>query len=181
MTSKERFILHFRQARTAHVKWLNQIKLMVTGIHNHHEGIALNQTESEFGRWLFDEGMSLSGTQCKRLFEESLELHTQCYDKYLEIYHVLFTDNKGGLFQGIFGNSKRASKHELKLSQRYYEELVEHSDAMINRLRALEMQLLAMPLEPFELFSIEKEIVPAVQTVRHETNGPSYYRGQRID
>ncbi len=180
MTNKERFILHFRQARTAHIKWLNQIKLIVTGIQNHHEGIALNQSESEFGCWLFDEAISLGGLHSKRLFEESLELHTQCYDKYLEIYHVLFTD-KGGLFQGIFGNTKRASKHELKLAQRYYEELVQYSDSMLNRLRSLETQLLAMPQEQFEGLSIDVETVAPVQKVRHDMNGPSYYRGQRID
>lgn len=180
MSAKAAFIQHFRHARTKHLQWLNQIKLMISGIEQ--QGVALNQAESAFGSWLFDQALMLSSGSSKRMIDELIALHTECYDHYIRIYHILHKE--AGLIQGIFGIGKKASSYELQLAQRYYETLIERSDLLLSRTRQLESYLLAAPESEFESMLIETA-VPAVPetapTHRSVSKGANYYRGQRIE
>ncbi len=178
MSAKTEFVQHFRHARTQHIKWINQIKLMTSGINQ--AALPLNQTESEFGTWLFDKAMMLYSTSSKRMIDEITAIHTECYDHYLQIYHILHKD--GGLLQGLFGLGKKASSYELQLAQRYYQTLIERSDALISRLRQLESYLLAAPESEFEsMLAPAQTPYKPIQSPRSAPKGVNYYRGQRIE
>ncbi|MBD3800930.1 MAG: hypothetical protein IE886_05665 [Campylobacterales bacterium] len=45
MASKENYIQNIRNARTHQLKWINQIKLMVSGISQEKEAVPVNQSE----------------------------------------------------------------------------------------------------------------------------------------
>ncbi|MBN2897108.1 MAG: hypothetical protein JXK05_14590 [Campylobacterales bacterium] len=178
MSAKALFIQHFRHARTKHLQWINQVKLMISGIEQPE--LPLNQAQSAFGAWLFDEALMLTSSAARRMIDELIALHTECYDHYIRIYHILHKE--AGLLQGIFGIGKKASSYELQLAQRYYETLIERSDQMLSRTRQLESYLLALAESEYESMFIES--TPAAQPPqpqRSATTGVSYYRGQRIE
>lgn len=184
MSSKETFIVHLRKARTHHLKWLNQIKLLVSGIGMDKEAISINQSESLFGVWLYDEAVIFSSTVSKNVLQEIETLHTECFEHYLKIYHMLFNQKSGGLFGSLMG-PKKPGASELMLARQFYEELVKASDALIGRLRVFESQLLATSEAKFEeLVLNEDEPEGQIDLVgRPKTLGnvQRIYRGQPVD
>ncbi|WP_345969252.1 hypothetical protein WCX72_07735 [Sulfurimonas sp. HSL1-6] len=181
MASKENYIQNIRNARTHQLKWVNQIKLMVSGVSSEKDAVPVNQSDSDFSRWLYDDAMVFSTSNAKSVIDEMIELHTNCYDIYLKIYATLFAGKSGGLM-GVFG-SKKASASDLKLAQNYYEELLPASDSLLKRLRAFESVMLATPQTKFdELIVAPTPEAPAAP--KPETTGTKqklYFRGQLIE
>jgi hypothetical protein len=186
MATKEAFIQKLKQARNAHISWVNNIKLLVSGIDMDSADIPLSKTECLFGKWLYNEGTVLSMVSTKSVLEEIDELHGQLHDTYMPIYQIFFQNKGGNVLNNLFGAKHKVNQNELLLSQRYYEEIVVLSDKLKNKLRVFESQLLATGDEKFEEFAAyftapetpEPEALP--EEAVHEENKPRYYRGQRI-
>jgi hypothetical protein len=186
MSAKETFIKHFRHARATHISWLNQIKLMVSGVVLDKGSITLDQTQSSFGIWLYNEAMSLSTSNSKNVLDDITRLHSECYDHYITIHNILYKKKSSGFFQTILGGKNRASEHEVAYAQQYYEALVAVSDSLLKRLRVFESQLLSIPEKEFENYSLSDDIKNIsenlkVENVATHVSTPNYYRGQRID
>lgn len=184
MTTKETFIIRLRKARTQHLKWVNQIKLLVSGIAVDKSSIPVNPSESPFGIWLYDEAMAFATSNSKNVLKEIDLLHAECFEHYFKIYHTLVSKNSGGFLGGLLG-SKKPSASELMLAQKFYAELVESSDALINRMRVFESQMLATCEAKFdELVLAPEEAVDPVR-LRAETqpkgNVQRMYRGQPVE
>ena len=183
MSSKEKVVQEIRSARTQQLKWLNQIKLMVSGLLHEKDALPVNQSDSAFGKWLFNDAMIFSTSHAKSVVDEMVELHTKCYDIYLKIYATLFTASKGGLM-GMFG-SKKAGANDLALAQSYYEQLVAVSDKLVNRLRAFESLMLATPETKFEELIIpeqaETDAHPAETGDSADIKHKIYFRGRLIE
>ncbi len=182
MSSKEHYILSIRSARTHQVKWANQIKLMVSGVGLDKDKIPLNQTESAFGIWLFEEAMIFATTNAREIIEEMSGLHTQCYDLYLKIYSVLFANQKKGIM-GMIG-SKKVSTNDLKLAQNYYDQLIVVSDRLFSALRRFESMMLAVPETKYDdMFTapIPKEVLQGTADPASKPNTKIYFRGRVIE
>lgn len=181
MSSKERYIQSIRNARTAHVKWANQIKLMVSGVSVNKDTIPVNQTDSAFSKWLYEEATIFSTSSAKNVIDEMIDLHTKCYDIYLKIYGILYANQKSGL-RGMFG-SKRASANDLMLAQNYYETLLPISDRLLNRLRSFESQMLATTEAKFDEMIIPPKLAEALTAEAEETKPKQkiYFRGRVIE
>jgi hypothetical protein len=184
MSTKEQFIVQLRQARAQHLKWLNNIKLMVTGISIDASKVPVNQSESAFGVWLYEKAMVFATANSKNVLAEIDSLHTLCYEHFLKIYHTLNSNRSGGLLQNVFG-SKKASENELLLAQKYYEELVGASDNMINRIRLFESQMLATVESKFDELVLTSD-EPSVHLNMTPPAAPAsrvqrMYRGQPLD
>jgi len=183
MSSKEKYIQHIRTARTDQHKWINQIKLMVSGVTLDKDAVPVNQSDSDFSRWLFKEAMIFSTSNAKNIIDEMIELHTKCYDIYLKIYGTLFAGKTGG-FMSVFG-AKKASASDLKLAQNYYEELLPASDQLLSKLRSFESLMLATQEAKFDELLVEQ--VMADEASEHEASEhPAakqklYFRGQLIE
>ncbi len=177
MSAKNYVIEQFRQARTEHIKWLNRIKLLVSGFSQ--ENLDIDQSSSMFGKWLFNDALILSSTNCKRTIDEIIQKHTECFDYFLTIYHLQHRP-KANFLGNLFAVKQRQDAREEALIQRYYEELVTASDRLVVKLRFLETQLLAMSETDFE--TLEISTIQEKSVSLHKVSGaPSYYRGQRID
>jgi hypothetical protein len=184
MTTKEHFINHLRKARTQHLKWLSQIKLLVSGVAVDKEQIAVNPSEAAFGLWLYDEAMVFSGNAgSSALIEEIESLYLECFDRYFKIYHTL-PAKSSGFVSAILG-AKKASAAEMTVAQQYYEDLVGTSDGLINRLRRFESQLLATSEAKFaELLlspELEEDQIDLVGQPKLRGNVQRMYRGQPVD
>lgn len=184
MSTKENYIQSIRTARTHHAKWTHQIKLIVSGVSQQKDAVPVNQTDSDFSRWLFGEAMIFSTSSAKNVIDEMLDLHTQCYDTYLKIYRTLFSDQKNGIL-GMFG-ARKISPNDLRLAQNDYEELLKISDRLLGNLRVFESQMLATPETKFDELIIapaaETEATPtAVAESASTLKQKIYFRGRVIE
>ncbi|MGA9047193.1 CZB domain-containing protein [Sulfuricurvum sp.] len=153
MTNKEKSIHNLHQARTAHIRWVNAIKLLVSGIDVSLESIALIPTDSPFGKWFYAEAMLFSQGSSRLVLEEIETLLLTLHDKYTKIYPIYYGHKKKTLLGSLLGVKNKASEPEIELSQRYYEEIILLSDQLKHKLRVLESQLLSMGEEKFTLVS----------------------------
>jgi hypothetical protein len=180
MSSKETYIQSIRRARTHQIKWANQIKLMVSGVGMDKEKISPNQSESDFGKWLYEEAMIFSTTNARGVIDEMTDLHTQCYDIYLKIYGALFANQKSGIM-GMFG-TKKASANDLQLAQNYYEELIDISDKLLSALRRFESMMLAMPETKYdEMITVPEPVTTAEAEAASRPKQKIYFRGRVIE
>ncbi|MFY9142564.1 CZB domain-containing protein [Sulfuricurvum sp.] len=150
MTNKEKSIHNLHQARTSHIRWVNTIKLLVSGIEVSEDSIQVNPTDALFGQWFYDEAMLFSLGTSRMVLEEIEILFLSLHDKYMKIYPIYYSSKKRSLLGGLIGGKSKASEHEIELSQRYYEEIVVLSDKLKHKLRILESQLMSLPLEKFD-------------------------------
>lgn len=184
MTNKEKSIYNLHQARTAHIRWVNAIKLLVSGIDVSSDNIALVPTDSPFGKWFYAEAMLFSQGTSRLVLEEMETLLLILHDKYTKIYPIYYGNKKKTLLGGLMGVKSKASEYEIELSQRYYEEIILLSDKLKHKLRVLESQLLSMGEEKFTLVAglsdliTSPEIKPKVQEpLDHEEE--AYFYGTR--
>lgn len=183
MTNKEKFIHNMHQARNAHIRWVNAIKLLVSGIDVNEKQITLDATHSEFGLWYYNEAMLFSLGTSRLVLEEIENFLTDLHDKYTKIYPVYYGSRKRNLLTEFLGGKTRASSHEIEFSQRYYEEIVHLSDKLKQKLRIFEAQLMSLSEEKFDeliCFTQKEEKIPlslAIQEISEDQG--AYHYGAR--
>lgn len=177
MTNKEKCIYNLQQARTSHIRWLNNIKLLISGVQVDEKEMKPVPTESRFGKWFYNEAMHFSQPNCQMSLEEIDELLGQIYDAYTKIYLIYFGSKQGGL-KGVFGFKHKVNENEAVLSSHYYEELLKLSDQLKKKLRTFESQLMSLGNEKFDNMAAfsQEEVVPEVI---EEEKSDTYYYGPR--
>jgi len=189
MSKKDSFIEQARQARVNHNKWINQIRLIVSGLEKDKNTIALNQSESPFGVWLYTKATIYSISNSKMVLDEIETLYNECYEEYHKIYAVLFKDDGGGLIKSLFG-AKKASNAEYQLAEQHYEALLGKSDQLLNKLKVYENQLNATSSEKFDkaledhdepdMKSMSNAEIEAMLNEQAKSKEQRYYRGSLI-
>jgi hypothetical protein len=184
MTNKEKSIHNLHQARTAHIRWVNAIKLLVSGIDITAESIALSPTDSLFGKWYYDEAMLFSMGTSRMVLEEIEVLLLSLHDKYMKIYPIYYGQKKKNFISGLLGAKSKASEHEIELSLRYYEEIITLSDKLKHKLRILESQFMSLADEKFDVVAgfVKVEITPPLELKIPEpvnNEEEAYYYGTR--
>lgn len=180
MTNKEKCIHNLQQARTSHIRWLNSIKLLISGVEMDEQSMKPLPTESRFGQWFYDEAMHFSQPICQMSLEEIDTLLSAIYDEYTKIYLIYFGEGKGG-FKSMFGLKHKVNRHEAELSGRYYEEVLKYSDQLKKKLRVFESQLMSLSDDKFDAlaaFSMP-EAMPVAE-IEKENSDDGYLYGGRI-
>lgn len=186
MTPKEQFIHNLHQARTSHIRWVNAIKLLVSGIDVDPKQISLDTVSSPFGKWYYNEAMIFSSGTSRLVIEEIEMKFIACHDVYTKIYSIFFAKKKGSILGELFGKQTRASSHEMELGYRYYEEIITLSDQLKNKLRIFEAQILSMDEEKFQTYGAlieEVKVKPINNTIEEPTQSATedktYFYGAR--
>ncbi|MDD5053049.1 MAG: hypothetical protein PHO27_10000 [Sulfuricurvum sp.] len=183
MTNKERFIHNMHQSRTAHIRWVNSIKLLMSGINVDESDICVNALESEFGKWFYNEAMLFSLGSSRMVLEDIEMIFISMHDKYTKIYPIYFGKQKKNLLGNILGRKSNISDYEKEFSERYYEEIVVLSDKLKHKLRILEAQMMSITEDRFDEYShfTENEPIKAIhlKIPEPEANETSYYHGAR--
>ncbi|MBN2815245.1 MAG: hypothetical protein JXQ67_01075 [Campylobacterales bacterium] len=183
MSLKDEYLAQAREARVEHKKWVNQIRLIVSGLENDKDKIVLNASDSPFGTWLYSKAMAYNISNSALVLSEIEHLFDECYNEYHKIYALLFKAQGGGIIGSIFGSTK-ASSSDYKIASQCYESLLEKSDKLLGKLRIFENQLNATNSEKFEN-ALSNEGGESLQIeVKQESNKPKeqrYYRGSLIE
>ncbi len=173
---KEQTIHNLHKARTAHVRTLNTVKLLVSGLNVDESQFKLGQTETAFGKWFHEEAMLFS-TGNSRIHLEAIEtLLLQLHDHFTKIYKIYFANNSGGIM-GLFGKKNRPSDAEKELAKRLYDEMIAFSDELKQKLRIFESQLSSMPEEKFAQTAYIPIETPASEP--EEEDDAQYHFGAR--
>jgi len=179
MTNKEKCVYNLQQARTSHIRWLNAIKLLISGVQVDEKEMKPVSTESKFGQWFYNEAMLFSQPNCQMSLEEIDELLSKIYDEYTKIYLIYYGNKQGGL-KGVLGFKHKVNKNEAVLSSHYYEELLKLSDQLKKKLRTFESQLMSLSDDKFENIATfsQEEVVP--EAVKEEKRSDTYLYGGRV-
>jgi hypothetical protein len=181
MTNKEKFIHNMHQARTAHIRWVNAIKLLVSGIDVDEKQITLDATHSQFGVWYYNEATLFSLGTCHLVLEEIEELLMKLHDKYTKIYPIYYGSRKRTLLSEFLGGKPRISSHQIEFSQQTYEDIIQLSDNLKQKIRIFETQLMSFPDDKFDAlicFTQQKEKVEPILLKQEEIsddNGAYHY------
>ncbi len=182
MSKKETYIIKLRKSRTEHQRWINQVKLLVSGIDVDVKAIALNESESAFGKWFYSCGMIFSTQSIKKSVYDIEHYFKQCFEDYLKIYSTLIKTGSSGFLSGMFSSST-PSNSDLIIAQQHYEALIRTSDKMLSSLRLFESQLLAMGEHKFDELVLHEQVsqVPVEEVSETEEKKVFRYRGQVIE
>jgi hypothetical protein len=152
---KEDVIVHLRQAKAAHIKWVQKAKLLINGVDVDENAIPVDSTECSFGKWFYTDGQMLNALsnnplECMQHIET---LHFELHDIYLKIFRIYFSEEKkGGFFAKLFGlKRKQPEKSQQQLAQDYYAQMEEISQNLLDEINRLERRLVAVSDEKIEL------------------------------
>lgn len=146
MNAKEKNLNNLYKARVAHLKWVNTIKLLVSGfkVEKSHLTLPIIQ-DSEVGAWYYNQALQFSQFHSRNVVEEMETILEKMYDCYAKIYAIYFSQKENS-FIGFFGKKDyRINHNEKELASRYYEDIVKFSDEFKSKLHTFERQLTAMP------------------------------------
>lgn len=143
---KEKVIEQLRAAKSAHIKWVQKAKLLISGIEVEKDAIPVNSTECQFGKWFYSDAQSLSALsnnpmECMASIEQ---LHFELHDVYMNIFAIYFSKPDEGFFSKIFGRKKKVTDDEAKLAQEYYSKLEDISKMLLDDINRLERRILAV-------------------------------------
>lgn len=144
--NKEQVIEQLRNAKSAHIKWVQKAKLLINGIEVDKDAIPVNSTECKFGKWFYGDAQSLCAlsnnpAECMTSIEQ---LHFELHDVYMNIFAIYFSKPDDGFFSKIFGKKKKVSEDEAKVAQEYFNKLEEISKMLLDEINRLERRVLAV-------------------------------------
>ena len=154
--TRDEVVAHLRNARKAHVAWLQKIKALVMGIPMGIDEIEVDPTLSPFGVWLYDEGERLKSLAGMDILDEIEKKHVDIHDEYLKIYNIYF--EKRTKARWVFKNkppkvktkNKKVSDEDKKQAEIYLEELEVLSGRLLNDLDLLMKRITVMGDEMFK-------------------------------
>lgn len=184
MNAKEKNLNRLYQARVAHLKWVNTIKLLVSGlkVDKSHLTLPLVQ-DSEVGRWYYNDAIQFSQFRSQSVLEEMEILLEAMFNMYAKIYEIYFTEKQSSLksFLGI-KNTATLNRHEIELAGRYYVDIVKLSDEFKSKLYTLERQMLSMQESEHVLvshFEAEERAVQPKKKMAQAKEESNYSYGPR--
>lgn len=143
--NKRDIIMQIRSAKAAHIRWKSYAQIAIRGIvtTTSQSNVPLVQTESEFGKWYYGDGMVLSMLRSYNALEEPNEM---VHEMYMQIYTLQKAKLKGGFF---------SSRNQLlKRRQQEIENLVatlnDYSKILIEGINQLEIEVLKLSEEEVE-------------------------------
>ncbi len=150
--NKKDIIMQIRSARASHIRWKSYVEITLRGIilNTTEENLPIVQTECDFGKWYYGDGMNLSSSVNYQNLEYPHEMIH-------EIYIQIFTLQKAKLRGGFFITKKRLLRKKKAEIDRLHQSFNDFSKILVETLKQLEMEVLSMSdAQIREMFNIEK-------------------------
>ncbi len=148
---KSEILQHLKDAKEAHVGWVNNAKFLIKGVNLDESAIPVNATDCKFGKWFYAEMDILKKLPNApiSIIEDIEKLHKELHDKYLEIFKIYFSeDKKVGFLSKLLGKKrKEPSSEEKEKALQYFKELEDISNRLITKLSKLETAINSIPQE----------------------------------
>ena len=130
------------KAKIAHKRWVKRADHLISGLPVDKEFIPLDATICGFGKWLYSQGTELRTIEATKFIINEIEHHhDDVHDYYGKIYKIYFLipENRGLLTKLLTFNSKKVTNKEKEEAKRYFQQLQQSSDELLQLLDKLEI------------------------------------------
>jgi signal transduction histidine kinase len=136
---KREIIMQIRAAKSSHIRWKSYVQIALRGIVTDQVDAALPivQTECDFGKWYYGDGMFLS---LLTNFQSLEHPHEMLHEMYIQIY----TLQKAKLQGGFFTSKRKMLRKRQKEIGQLVANLNDYSKIMMETLQQLEIEVLRM-------------------------------------
>ncbi|MFT7880416.1 MAG: hypothetical protein ABXS91_08490 [Sulfurimonas sp.] len=173
MNAKEKNLNNLYRARVSHLKWVNTIKLLVSGfkVDKSHMTLPIIQ-DTEVGAWYYNQALQFAQFKSQNVLEEMERLLEAMFNYYAKIYAIYFTEKQNAI-RSFFGKKEHSIGHnDQELASRYYEDIIKLSDEFKSKLHTLERQMMALQEKDHEMVSdfslMNSESAPEKQVLKIE-------------
>jgi len=149
MLNKAETLTHLRNAKKAHVKWVQRAKALIEGLPVEKEQVPVDCTECAFGEWFYSDAQSLNAIPNMSCLKDIESRHFELHDIYLKIFKIYFADVNRGLFSKLLGMKKKVSENEREMAREYYIQLKDVSEQLLEQIDKLERRIVALQSDIF--------------------------------
>ena len=137
--TKRDIIMNVRSAKASHVRWKSYVQIALRGIITDSSkiDIPIVQTECDFGKWYYGDGMALTMLSNFAALEEP---HEMVHEMYIQIY----TLQKAKLRGGFFSNKRKMLKRRQQEIVTLMANLNDYTKILLGILYQLEIEVLNM-------------------------------------
>lgn len=147
---KHEVLEHLRNAKKAHLKWLQRAKALISDIPVEQDAIPVDYTECMFGQWFYSDGQELALMPGMDCITEIGTKHQELHDEYIKIFKIYFGDTHKSFFSKLFKLRKKLTDAEQDVARRYYDNLKYISDELLKHIEKLERRISALPQSSFD-------------------------------
>jgi hypothetical protein len=148
--AREKNMARLYAARAEHLKWVNMIKLLVSGFKVDKDVMKPLFQDSDLGKWYYQEAIQFAQFNSQIVLDEMEEILESMYNVYSNIYTIYYGESEGGLKSFLGIKRSVVSSNDKLLASRYYEDIVKLSDELKKKFKIFERQLLALPNDRHE-------------------------------
>lgn len=148
---KEHTLSHLRDAKKAHIKWVQRAKALIEGLPVEKEQVPVDCTECMFGKWFYSDAQELQAIPNMDCLKEIEKLHFELHDVYMKIFKIYFAETNRSFFSKLFGTKKKVSDSEQGIAQEYFKNLRGISEQLILVIERLERRIHALNSDSFEV------------------------------
>ncbi len=142
--SKEETLTQLRNAKKAHVKWVQRARALTEGLPVEKEAIPMDSTECAFGQWFYGEGQKIGIMPGMDCFKEIERKHSELHEVYLKIFKIYFGDVNRSFFSKLFNLKKKISESEHDIAVEFFAHLKKISEELLGHIEKLERRISAM-------------------------------------
>jgi len=143
-------LIQLRDAKRAHIKWVQRAKALIEGLPVEKEAIPVDCTECKFGTWFYGEGQSLYAIPGMDCMKEIETLHFELHDIYMKIFKIYFGELNRSFFSKLFNLKQEVTQEQRDISKEYYTNLLNISSRLLEVIEKLERRLHAMNNKVFQ-------------------------------
>lgn len=147
---KNEILDHLRNAKKAHLKWLQRAKALISNIPVEKDAIPLDYTECMFGQWFYSDGQEIAMMPGMDCIGQIGTKHQELHDEYMKIFQIYFGETNKSFFSKLFNLRKKVSEAEQDTARQYYENLKNISDELLKHIEKLERRISALPPSAFD-------------------------------
>ena len=144
MLNKADTLEQLRNAKKAHVKWVQRAKALIEGLPVEKEQIPVDCTACAFGEWFYSDAQKLNAIPNMTCLKEIETQHFELHDIYMKIFKIYFSDTGRSLFSKLLGTQKKITESEKEMAQEYFRQLKETSERLLEQIEKLERRLMAL-------------------------------------
>ena len=143
---KNEVLTQLREAKSAHINWVNKARMLINGFTIDESAIPVNSTECKFGKWFYSDAQKLNALQnnpmeCMTKIEQ---LHFKLHDNYMYIFKVYYQIDKRGFFSKLFGEKKTITDADKALAENHFNEMLDVSKKLVDEINRMERRIIAI-------------------------------------
>ncbi|MBN2894302.1 MAG: CZB domain-containing protein [Campylobacterales bacterium] len=138
---RDETLLHLREAKKAHIKWVHRAKALTEGFPVEKDAIPMDSTDCAFGLWFYGEGQALGMLPNMDCFKEIELKHNALHDTYMKIFKIYFGEFNRSFLSKLFNLKKQISAVEQQAAADYFAQLKKISDELLVLIERLERRV----------------------------------------